>query len=72
MCYVGSYDIFLLKYNSSGALLWTRQTGSTASDVGYGVAVSGDGYIFVTGITGSALNGQVSAGYMSALINNTT
>ena len=59
---IGGSDIFLLKYNSSGALLWTRQTGTTNEDVGYGVAVSGDGSIFVTGRTSGALNGQVSAG----------
>ena len=59
---IGNYDIFLLKYNSSGALLWTRQTGTTGNNQGESVAVSGDGSIFVTGTTGGALNGQVSAG----------
>ena len=61
-CIIGSFDIFLMKYDSFGALLWTRQTGTTTSDYGYGVAVSGDGSIFVTGYTAGALNGQVSAG----------
>ncbi len=64
MFYLGDYDIFLLKYNSSGALLWTRQIGATVYDIGYGVAVSGDGFIFVTGYTYGALNGQVSAGVL--------
>jgi hypothetical protein len=44
------------------ALGWTEQTGTTTNDIGYGVAVSGDGSIFVTGSTYGALNGQVSAG----------
>ncbi len=69
MCYLGEQDIFLVKYNSSGALLWTRQTGSTTSDAGYGVAVSVDGFIYITGETFGALNGQVSAGYISHTIN---
>ena len=48
------------------ALGWTRQTGTTTTDVGYGVAVSGDGFIYVTGYAGGALNGQMYAGgYMS-------
>jgi hypothetical protein len=59
---IGPNDIVLLKFNSSGALLWTRQTGTTQSDNGNDVAVSGDGSIFVTGYTTGALNGQVSAG----------
>ena len=62
MCYLGGYDIFLLKYNSSGALLWTRQTGTTSDDGANGVTVSGDGFIYVTGYTPGALNDQVSAG----------
>ena len=47
------------------ALGWTRQTGTNFDNYGYGVAVSGDGFIYVTGYTDSALNGQVYAGYMS-------
>ncbi len=62
MFYLGLNDVFLLKYDSSRALLWTRQTGSTSNDRGNSVAVSGDGFIFVAGYTGGALNGQVSAG----------
>ena len=41
---------------------WTEQTGTADYDAGYGVAVSGDGSIFVTGSTYGTLNGQVSAG----------
>ena len=39
------------------SLGWTRQTGTTTNDVGYGVAVSGDGSIYVTGRTDGSLNG---------------
>ena len=62
MNYIGAADIFLLKYDSTGALLWTKQTGTTGRDFGYGVAVSGDGFIYVTGYTGASLNGQVFEG----------
>ena len=59
----GSYsDIFLMKYDSFGALLWTRQTGTIGGDFGYGVSVSGDGSIFITGYTSGSLSSQVSAG----------
>ena len=48
-------------YSSLG---WTRQTGTSSYDEGLGLAVSGDGSIFVTGFTPGALNGQVSAGVL--------
>ena len=37
---------------------WTSQQGSSGFDYGYGVAVSRDGLIYVTGYTGGSLNGQ--------------
>ena len=67
MHYSGSWDIFLLKYNSTGALLWTNQTGTTDDDRGYGVSVSSDGYIYVTGVTAGNLNGHISAGIITTL-----
>ena len=54
-------SIFLLKYNSlAGTLLWTQITGSAAC--AYGVAVSVDGFIYVTGNTEDSLNGQTFSG----------
>ena len=38
------------------------QQGTSGSDYGYGVAVSGDGFIYVTGSTYGSLNGQPSHG----------
>ncbi len=62
--WVGSNDIVLLQYNSAGSLMWTRQTGTASSDIGYGVSASADGnYIYVTGTSGASLNGQLYAGY---------
>ncbi len=59
---LGRYDIFLMKYDYAGALLWTKQTGTSGIDDGNGVAVSLDGSIFVTGSTDGELSGQSSAG----------
>ncbi len=44
------------------AIGWTEETGTNTVDQGYAVAVSDDGSIYATGVTGGALNGQVSAG----------
>jgi hypothetical protein len=53
----GSVDVFLARCDTSGALLWTRQFGTTESDVGYGVAVDGAGDAYITGSTLGSLGG---------------
>lgn len=46
---VGSNDIFVAKYNSTGALLWVQSAGGASIDSGYGIAVDGSGNVYVTG-----------------------
>ena len=59
----GSYDIFLIKYPSDGGdALWTKQIGTSESDIARGVAVDSHGDIYVTGYTYGTLPGQTSAG----------
>ncbi len=57
----GGHDTFLAKYDTAGALLWTRQAGTAGIDVAYGVAVDGAGNAYITGITHGNLGGT-SAG----------
>jgi hypothetical protein len=45
----GRNDIFVAKYSSNGAYLWSRSFGSTTDDYGYGVAVDGYGNVLLTG-----------------------
>ena len=45
-----NYDIFLMKYNSSGTKQWTKQLGNSAADIGMGVTVDSSDNIYVTGI----------------------
>ncbi|MDH3217262.1 MAG: hypothetical protein OEN01_13420, partial [Candidatus Krumholzibacteria bacterium] len=45
----GSTDIFVAKYDASGAHQWSQRFGSTNSDAGYGVAVDASGNVVVTG-----------------------
>lgn len=48
---VDSYsDIFLLKYNSSGDLLWNRTWGTLERDFGTHIAIDSRGFIYVAGI----------------------
>jgi hypothetical protein len=48
-----SIDIFVAKYDSNGALLWAKQAGGSASDVGFGIDVDGTGSGYVTGRFGT-------------------
>jgi hypothetical protein len=57
----GGMDVYLAKYDASGTLLWTRQTGVEGWDVGYGVTVDGAGHAHITGTTRGSLGGP-SAG----------
>ncbi len=55
----GSSDIFLSRLSPSGTVDFSRQRGGSSSDVGRGVAVAGNGTIFISGVTGSTLDGTV-------------
>jgi len=58
----GSYDIFLVKYNSSGTKQWTKQLGTSSSEGGVGVTVDSSDNIYVTGYTNGGLDGNTSSG----------
>jgi hypothetical protein len=45
----GAEDIFILKLNASGALVWVRQIGGPGSDYGKGISVDGNGNVFIIG-----------------------
>lgn len=49
----GQYDIQLAKYNTSGTIQWQRRLGGTGEDIGYGIAASSDGTIYVRGYLGT-------------------
>ncbi|MCG2711200.1 MAG: SBBP repeat-containing protein [Candidatus Omnitrophica bacterium] len=57
----GFADIVLTKYNSSGVQQWTKQWGTSASDIGKGVAIDkATGNIYVTGYTNGNLDGNIN------------
>ena len=49
----GNQDMFLIKYNSSGVILWNITWGGIASDAGHGIVVDSKDNIYVTGQTES-------------------
>ena len=58
----GSYDIFLMKFNTSGEKQWTRQWGTSAGDGAYGIDVDSFGNIYVNGSTYGDLDGNTNKG----------
>jgi hypothetical protein len=45
----GSFDIYLLKYNAKGNLVWAKQYGGKDSDEAYAISSDGSGNIYLTG-----------------------
>ena len=66
----GHFDMFLVKYNSSGtnsfnqsSTQWTKQLGTSSKDGGQGVITDSSGNIYVTGGTDGDLDGNTNLGY---------
>ncbi len=54
----GSWDLFLVKYDSSGTKQWTKTMGTSATDQGRGVTVDSSNNIYVTGYSAGAFDGD--------------
>jgi hypothetical protein len=61
----GSPDVFVAKYSSAGAHLWSRRFGSTGSDKGLAIAIDGAGAVYVAGL----FAGSVDFGSGSPLVS---
>ena len=58
---IGLSDAFLMKCDPDGDILWTKQFGSAATDVGLCLAVC-NGYIYATGNTTGGMDGNSNSG----------
>ena len=67
-------DIYVAKYNSTGALVWVKQAGGTAHDTGWSIGVDGAGNSYVTGRFGEDFEngGGGSATFGAGEPNETT
>jgi Tfp pilus assembly protein PilZ len=49
----GPYDMFVVKYDAAGNVVWAKSAGGSSNDQGLGIAVDGSGNSYVTGYFGS-------------------
>ena len=60
--HIGSFDLFLIKYDSSGGKLWSVQHGTSAKDVIFAVATDTSGNVYISGYTAGNLDSNTSSG----------
>lgn len=65
---LGGSDAFLAQLDTGGNLLWTRQFGTSNTDIAKDVAVDAAGYILLAGHTLGALSGGGNAGGFDAFL----
>ena len=61
-----SLDVYLSKFNSSGALVYSTYLGGSDADYGYGIAVDGDGNSYITGHTSSTNFPSTTGAYQTS------
>ena len=66
----GWEDVFLLKFNSSGARVWCTYIGGSGSDMGFGVTSDINGNLFVTGYTQSTSGIATTGSFKTTLTND--
>ena len=64
----GYNDLFVVKYNSSGTKQWTKQLGTSSTDLANGIATDSSGNIYVTGGTYGGLDGNTNAGNIDLFV----
>ncbi len=65
---LGSWDVFVRKYDTAKNELWTVQFGTYTMDVPYAMTVDKNGNVYLAGYTYETLPGQVNLGLMDAFL----
>jgi hypothetical protein len=64
----GDTDLFVAKYDPSGAAIWIEQRGTVDLDLAGGIAVSAEGHVFVSGAVNGSLDGHVHQGALDIVV----
>lgn len=66
---IGLEDVFVIKYNSIGTKQWSRLLGGASNQTrGMGIALDGNGYVYITGWTGVNLDSLIKTGMYDLFI----
>ena len=58
---IGSSDVFVAKYDTSGTVQWAKNIGGTSTDYGFGIATDSSGNVYVIGrYTGNVTIGSTT------------
>jgi Beta-propeller repeat len=57
----GGYDLFAIKYNTSGTKQWSKLLGTPQNDQGFGIAVDSSGNSYISGTSGGNFLGNTNA-----------
>lgn len=60
----GLNDVFIVKYNTNGAVQWKARVASNTIDVGYGIATDSAGNVYITG-TATGIAGNPATAFNS-------
>ena len=69
---IGDFDCFIVKFDASGADVWTRQFGTNIEDYALTVSLDADGNPIVAGETGGQMTGASSAGGLDGFVRQYT
>ena len=58
----GGNDVFVAKYDVTGAKQWTKLLGTSSGDIDYDIAADSNSSVYVTGPTLGGLGGATNAG----------
>ena len=58
----GGNDVFVVKYDVTGAKHWTKLLGTSSGDIAYDIAADSNSNVYVTGPTLGGLGGTTNAG----------
>ena len=65
---IGGRDAFLSKFTPSGSKEWTRLLGSPEDDIAHALSIGTDGSVYIAGVSGGDLDGQVANGGSDAFL----